>query len=209
MSIETPSIETIKTKARDVHLRLTTDKDTRDRWSGVYIGIIAALMAVCTMLGNNATKDANRYNIEASNAWSFFQAKNLRREMVRLHVDQLEMDLVSNEALPAAQRAAYTKRIATYKDLDKRLTSDVERNEGLDQLFAKAKAREAQRDEALQKDPYFDWSQVLLQIALVLASVCLVTGAVWLLYASGILATLGLIMMLNGSFLLINLPGMG
>jgi Domain of unknown function (DUF4337) len=47
-----------------------------------------------------------------------------------------------------------------------------------------------------------------LQIALVLASVCLVTGAVWLLYASGVLAVLGVLMMLNGMFLLINLPGM-
>ena len=81
-----------------------------------------------------------------------------------------------------------------------------ERNEGLDELFAKAKALEGQRNEAFKKDPYFDWAQVLLQIALVLASVCLVTGAVWLLYASAGLGFLGVVSMLNGMFLLVDVP---
>jgi Domain of unknown function (DUF4337) len=208
MTTLTTTVEKAKQTIAEIRNRLSTDKDSRDRWTGVYIGVIAAFMAVCTMLGNNATKDANRFNIEASNAWSFFQAKNLRRQMVRLHVDQLEMDLASNEGLPASQRTAYMKRIETYKALDKVLSSDKERNEGLDQLFENAKAREAQRDEALRKDPYFDWAQVLLQIALVLASVCLVTGAVWLLYASGVLGILGVLMMLDGMFMLVTIPGM-
>ena len=39
-------------------------------------------------------------------------------------------------------------KIADYKNLDKKLTSDAERGEGLDELFAKARRLEAQRDEA-------------------------------------------------------------
>ena len=50
------------------------------------------------------------------------------------------------------------------------------RKEGLDELFVKGKALEAERDVALRKDPYFDWSQALLQIAIVLASVHLIIG---------------------------------
>ena len=196
-------------KTTEIHDRLYADKDTRDRWIGVFIGILAAFMAICTMLGNNATKDANRYNIEANNSWNFFQSKNLRRQVVRLHIDQLEMDLASNTALSEGMKTAYVKRIADYKAVDTRLTTDKERNEGLDELFAKSKALEVLRDEALAKDPYFDWAQALLQIAIVLASVCLITGRIWLLYASGGLAVVGLLMMANGKWLLLRLPFIG
>jgi hypothetical protein len=206
MSTTKTSTEAAKEKAAAIHQRLSSDKDSRDRWIGVYIGIIAAFMAVCAMLGNNATKDANRYNIEANNNWNFFQAKNLRRQVVRLHVDQLELDLASNPALAEGMRVAYKKRIEDYKALDKRLSSDPATKEGLDELFTKGKALEAQRDEAFAKDPYFDWAQALLQIAIVLASVCLITGSVWLVYMSGALGLLGLLMMANGKFMLVSMP---
>jgi len=51
------------------------------------------------------------------------------------------------------------------------LTSEPETGEGLKELMAKVKALEAQRDRAMRKDPYFDYGQALLQIAIVLASV--------------------------------------
>ncbi len=51
---------------------------------------------------------------------------------------------------------------------------------------------------ALRKDPYFDWSQALLQIAIVLASVHLIIGNLMLLALSGGLAALGVLLMLNG-----------
>ena len=50
---------------------------------------------------------------------------------------------------------------------------------------------------------------MFLQIAIVLASVCLITGAVWLLYASAGLAALGLLLMIDGKFLLFAIPLMG
>ena len=130
-------VETAKSRSIEIHGRLLSDKDARDRWTGVFIGILAMFMAVCTLLGNNATKDANRFNIEANNNWNFFQAKNLRRQVVRLQVDQLELDLASNAALSESARGAYRRRIDDYKALDKRLTSEPETKEGLDELFAK------------------------------------------------------------------------
>jgi hypothetical protein len=76
-------------------------------------------------------------------------------------------------------------------------------------LFAKAKALEAERDIALRKDPYFDWSQALIQIAVVLASVHLIIGNFALLAMSGGLAGLGLLLMLNGYTLVVALPVLG
>jgi hypothetical protein len=189
--------------------RIATDREVRDRWIGVYIGVIAVLLAVCGMLGGNASKDATRANIEAANIWNFFQAKNLRRNAVRLAVDDLELQLLAQPNLPEAARARIAEKIKAHKELDARLTSDKASNEGLDELFQRGKALEQERDIALRKDPYFDWSQALLQIAIVLATVCLVTGTFWLLSFSAILAAFGTLLMINGAFLFVAVPGIG
>ena len=81
--------------------------------------------------------------------------------------------------------------------------------EGLDELFVRGKALEVERDVALRKDPYFDWSQALLQIAIVLASVHLIIGNPMLLTLSRGLAGLGVLLMLNGFTLALRLPLLG
>ena len=52
---------------------------SRDKLIGVYISILAVVLAVCSLGGSNADQDATQQSIAASNAWAFFQAKNDRR----------------------------------------------------------------------------------------------------------------------------------
>ena len=186
-----------------------TDKDARDRWIGVYIGVLAVLLALCGMGGGNAAKDATRANIEASNTWNFFQAKNIRRDGIRRAYEDLELQVLVNPAMPPVAKAAVDKKIADHKAYEKLLTSDPAKGEGLDEIFVKAKAIESERDVAMRKDPYFDWGQALLQIGIVLASVCLITGSVPLLMMSAISGALGTLAMLNGFTLLLKVPGIG
>ena len=192
----------------DVMERLSSDSEARNKWVGVYIGILAVHMAICAVGGENAAKDATRTNIEASNTWAFFQAKNLRRHNLRVTIDELEIRL-TEPGLSPATREAITKKIAEYKATVQRLTSEPDKQEGLDELFVKGKALEAERDIALRKDPYFDWSQALLQIAIVLASVHLIIGNMPLLAMSGGLAALGILLMLNGFTFITSLPLLG
>ena len=189
--------------------RLRTDKDELNKWVGVYIGVLAVLLAICNVGGANAAKDATRANIEASNTWAFFQAKNIRRNSINLAADELELLLAAQPRMPAPGRQAIEAKINEYRAQSERLTKDPEKREGLDQLSEKAKAMEAERDVALRKDPYFDWSQALLQIAIVLASVHLIIGNLILLGLSGGLAALGLLLMMNGYTLAMSLPLLG
>src|SRR5262245_43143851 len=193
----------------DVIERLKSDKDERNRWVGVYIGIVAVLLAICGVGGANAAKDATRANIEASNTWEFFQAKNIRRSSMSLAADELELLLAAFPQMPATARKAFEDKIKNYRDAVQRLTSEPETKEGLDQLSARARALEAQRDIALRKDPYFDWSQAFFQIAIVLASVYLIIGSLVLLSLSAGLSVLGLLLMLNGFTLFVALPLLG
>jgi hypothetical protein len=189
--------------------RLKSDTDHRNKWIGVYIGVLAVLLAVCGVGGGNAAKDATRSNIEASNTWAFFQAKNIRRSSITLAAEELELLLAAQPNMAADPRGKFTAKIKEYREQSQRLTSDPEKKEGLDELFAKGKALEAERDIALRKDPYFDWSQALLQIAIVLASVHLIIGNFLLLALSGGLGALGILLMLNGFTLAVSLPFLG
>jgi len=178
----------------------------RDKLIGVYIGILAVILAICSMGGGNASKDSTLRNIEASNTWSFFQAKNARRQAFTLAADDLELKLASEPALSEDARKAITARIADYRDKISKLTTDPERKEGLDELFAKGKALEAERDTALKRDPYFDYGQALLQISIVLASVAIISGGNFLLLGSAILGVLGTIATVGGFTLAFPMP---
>jgi len=178
----------------------------RDRWIGVYIGVLAVILAICSMGGDNAAKEATQHNIEAANIWSFFQAKNVRRQLIRSHTEDLELLLIANHGLDETARASITKKIDDYKSYDKRLTSDPGSNEGLDELFQRGKALEAQRDRALAQDPYFDYGQALLQIAIVLASIAIISGGTALLAMSGVLGVAGAFFTLNGFLMLVSIP---
>jgi hypothetical protein len=181
----------------------------RDKLIGVYIAILAVILALCTMGGGNAAKEATLKNIEATNLWAFFQAKNMRRQALRLQVDQLEIMQNSDPAMPEAARAAIAAKIADYKSQDALLTSDKARNEGLDELFTRAKALEAERDTAMRRDPYFDYGEAFLQIAIVLAGVAIISGGSSILFASFAVAAIGTLMTVNGFTLLWAIPFIG
>ena len=82
------------------------NRKDRDRLIGVYIGILAVILAICGMGGGNAAKDATLKNIEASNTWSFFQAKNMRRHVLRTQTEELELWLAKEPQMPDAAKAA-------------------------------------------------------------------------------------------------------
>jgi hypothetical protein len=178
--------------------RLSGDKDTLNKWVGVYIGVLAVLLAICNVGG-----------ADAANTWAFFQAKNIRRNSIHLAADDLELLRAALPAMPADVGERFDAKVKDYRVQVDRLTKDPDKQEGLDELFAKGKALEAARDIAIRKDPYFDWSQAMLQIAIVLASVHLIIGNVWLLGLSGALSALGVLLMLNGYTLLVALPFLG
>ncbi|HJU32101.1 MAG TPA: DUF4337 domain-containing protein [Hyphomicrobiaceae bacterium] len=189
--------------------RLSEDKEQRNKWIGVFIGVLAVLLAICNVGGANATKDATHANIAASDTWAFYQAKNIRRNSTNLAVSELELLLAAQPGMPEEAKKRFEDKIKEYRAEAQRLTSDPAKGEGVQELFARAKALESDRDIALRRDPYFDWSQAMLQIAIVLASVHLIIGNLWLLGLSGGLGALGVLLMLNGFTLIMRLPFLG
>lgn len=188
---------------------VAASSSSRERLIAIYIGVLAVVLAICALGGGNAAKDAMAKNIEATNNWAFFQAKNLRRHALRLQIDELELRLATEPGLDEATRSSLSEKIAQYRKQEAQLTSDPASGEGLDELYMKGKLLEEQRDQALERDPYFDYGQALLQIAIVLASIAIISGANVLLFASGFLAIAGTLLTINGFTLFWKLPLIG
>ncbi len=109
--------------------------------------------------------------------------------------------LASRPDMPPAARTLVEDKLKKYRVDEIRYTSEPDTGEGVDELKVRARALEVQRDRAMIKDPFFDYGQALLQIAIVLASVAIITGGTILLVLSGLLAGLGTLSTLNGFLL--------
>jgi hypothetical protein len=185
------------------------EKDAFKKRAAILISVFAMLLAITGLGGNNSTKDAINGNVQASNAFGFYQAKNIRQTSYALAADEIENAWMNDTALPEAARATLSAKLADYRKTVARYESEPDTGEGKKELMAKARDQEARRDRALKQDPYFDYAQALLQIAIVLISVSIVADQRWLVGLGGALGAVGTLLMLNGFLLLVEVPGLG
>jgi hypothetical protein len=176
--------------------------------AAVAIAFFAMCLAITGLGGSNAAKEAFNNNILASNYFSFFQAKNVRQTSYQLAADDLELGMLGNPALPEDARKAIAAKIDAYRKTIARYESEPDTREGKKELLDRARSHEQLRDHALKQDPYFDYGEALLQIAIVLISVAIVANMVWLSYLGGALGLLGVLLSLNGFLLLVEIPGL-
>ena len=198
-------------KAEDASEMMDSEKsaDKFKTRTAIMIAVLAMLLAVTGLGGQNAAKEATNNNIFASNLYAFYQAKNIRQTDFALAADALELSLLTTPGITPEAKAEYQKKIDAYRKNVARYESEPETQEGKKELLARAKVMEQTRDHALKQDPYFDYAEVLLQIAIVLASVAIVSGISWLVIGSAALGIIGTLLMTNGFLLLVAIPGIG
>jgi hypothetical protein len=169
--------------------------------SALLVSILALVLAIATLGGSNATKDATMENILASNAYSFYQAKSQRQTTFKVAAEQTEA-LLANDRLPAKQRDLLAKNLAKYRETISRYESEPDTGEGKKELLQKAKAHEKNRDVAIRRDPWFDYAGALLQIAIVLTSLAIITSRKFFFHLSVGLGGIGTLCTIQGYLLL-------
>jgi hypothetical protein len=182
-----------------------TDAGLR-RFAGIYLGVIAMLLAITTLGGANATKVMLNANIQASDTYSYYQSKYLRQVALQHAADQLELQLAAQPGMPEAARAKFVETIKSWRAEAQHYESDPKKGQGKKELLAKARGWEEKRDRAAERDPNFDFAEALFQIAIVLGSVSIVAVSRPLLQLSGALAVVATLLMINGYFLVVHLP---
>jgi hypothetical protein len=179
-----------------------------NKLTAVYIAVLAVLLAICSIGDDDASKTAVRSNIQTANTYAFFQAKNIRQTDYEIAADQIDARLL-DPALGGEARKFLTEKVDAYRKRIARYDSEPETGEGKKELLEKARGLEIERDLALRRDPYFDFGQGLLQIAIVLASVSLIVGGSFLLWLSGVLGLIGTLSTINAFTLAVSLPMLG
>jgi hypothetical protein len=197
-------------KAEDAADMMDQEKhnDRFKQRAAVGIAILAMLLAITGLGGANAGKEATNNNIYAANFYAFYQAKNIRQTDFNLAADAIELAFLQESSLSGEAKTALKTKADAYRKTAARYESEPETNEGKKELLARAKEFEQKRDHALKQDPYFDYAEALLQIAIVLISVSIVATLPWLAVMGGLIGTVGALLMINGYALLIEIPFM-
>lgn len=173
------------------------------------IAVLALFLAFSETLGKSAQTAALNYQIEASNLWSFFQAKNIRRSANEIASEQAKLTLPA--VADPTQRAAIEKQIAEWDADAARYKSEPDaadgKGEGTTELARRAADTEHDRDLMFAKYHHYEFASAAFQIGIVLASALVLTGMARRSFlAGGVLIAIGLGFMAFGLFAPHTLP---
>jgi hypothetical protein len=162
------------------------------------IAVMALFLAFSETLGKSANTEAITLNIKASDTWSFFQAKTIRRTVVQAASEEMKVELAS--VSDATAKAAMNKQIAEWEKTAARYRSEPETREGTTELMERAKEAEHERDTALSRYHNYEIASAAFQIGIVLCSAAVITGMVLLAWLAGGIAVIGLVFTALGLF---------
>jgi hypothetical protein len=123
--------------------------------AGWVITVLAAMLAINTLMGGANSSRILNNTIDANNTWAFYQAKSIKQTLAEM-------------AQEDAVRVGDKKKAADLQVKIDRYESDPATQEGKKELMSKARALEAQRSEAKHRSPWYTYAGSLFQIAIVL-----------------------------------------
>jgi hypothetical protein len=171
------------------------DANKANKRIALLIAVLALFLAIAETLGKGAQTEGLNYNVEASNLWAFFQAKTIRQTAVRTAAEQVE--LTRPQIADPAVADAVAKRLDAWAKTVARWESEPgeggKPGEGRRELSARAAEAEKKRDTALARYHHYEVSSAAFQIAIVLASAAVITGAMLLAYIAMGVGGVGLV----------------
>jgi hypothetical protein len=175
-------------------------ENTFSRRVALVTAVFAVVLAIAALGGNHAMKEMLLSQQQSSDQWAFYQAKVIREHQYRGQKMILETQLAEPSTLKGAERAKVEALAAKFAEEEKRYNAekkDIEKD---------AKKLEAARDHRRERHPYFEFGEVLLQIAIVSASVAILSTSRQMFWFSLVLAVLGAGLTVNGFVPVFKLP---
>lgn len=165
--------------------------------------IYAVILAITSLGGNNAMKEMILAQQQASDMWAYYQAKVVREHLYRIHKMWMEKELLEKSS-SGPLKPELRERLAT---LAQAMAAEEKRyNSEKREIERDARKLEHERDLNRSKDPYFDYAEVLLQIAIVMATIAIISNSRPMYYFSIGIACLGTLLSINGFFLVVQIP---
>jgi hypothetical protein len=171
--------------------------------------VLALFLSISEMLGKSAQTAGLNHQIESSDLWSFYQAKNVRRTSTEIASDQMRLNLPA--VTDANQKSAMEKQIAEWDAAAARFKSEPDaaegKGEGTTELAVRATEAEHDRDLMFAKYHHYEFASAAFQIGIVLASALVLTGMGRRSFlAGGLLIAVGVAFLAFGLFAPHTLP---
>ncbi len=176
-------------------------EEKKEKWLN-YLALTTVILAVCATLatfkgGGFSTRSVMSQS-QASDQWSYFQAKGIKSYLYELQKEKLEFDLkILGTKVPAQVAQEYENKIAFYSGKIKSYETEKAKIEH------DARQLEAVRDEAQQHSKAFGMAVIFLQIAILLSSIAalLKKKPVWVIGV--VVGMFGIFYFVNGFLLFI------
>jgi hypothetical protein len=156
--------------------------------AGMVISVFALLLAVNSWYGGTLSSKTLNNTISANNVWAFYQAKSIKQTLAEQSLDD----------------AIYRKDTAKAEKLQAKIDryeSDPKTGEGKKELMEKARALEAERDEAKKRSPWIGYASTMYQLSIVVLSASILAVSIGMFWGSFFVAGLGILLSAQGLFL--------
>jgi hypothetical protein len=177
------------------HAQHAAHEGGHNKQIALIISVLALFLAFSETFGKSSQTAALNFQIEASNLWNFFQAKNIRRTAIIVATESAKIDLAT--APDEARKALIAKQIDDWTKTAARYQSEPEagggKGEGTKELAKRALDMEKDRDLQLNKYHNFEFASAAFQIGIVLCSAAVITsimGLAWAAIAVGLIGAL-------------------
>ena len=149
------------------------------------ISVLAVLVAMVTVLSHRSHTEAVLMQARASDTWNEYQAKKIRSDAALTTVDLLALGPGADSVASVAKRGEYGTHIQKW-------TRDLAEEQ------QRAREFEAEVNVAEHKAARFDLGEALLQIAVVLSSITLLTRQRTYFYIGLVTGVAGIILAAAG-----------
>ena len=160
------------------------------------ISVLALCLAFSETFGKSAQTAALNFQIEASNLWNFFQAKNIRRTLTIVATESAKIELAA--VTDEKKKATLAKQVDDWTKTAARYHSEPEdgggKGEGTRELSRRAQEMEKARDLQLNKYHNFEFASAAFQIGIVLASAAVITSMIGLAWAAVGVGVIGIVL---------------
>jgi len=155
----------------------------------VTVALLATFLGICKVKDDNINQAMERSENERLDHWNFYQARNIREDVAKTAVTELEL---AAHSAPASEQANYRQAIAQYQKL---AADEDTKKEG---LRVDAENDQKTYDALNYRDDQFDLSDTLLALAISLLAVTALTHKEWLFWVAMVPTVFGLTMGLAG-----------
>lgn len=185
--MELDPIDTVE-QARQARV-IEQDKSRLNVLVAITVALLATFMGICKVKDDNIVQAMQQAQANKLDHWAFYQARNIREDVAKATLLQLQLAALN---APAASRAQYDSASARYEKLA------AEQNAKKEELKNLAAQDQKDYDAANFRDDQFDLSDAFLAISVAMLAVTALTAQRWL-YALSLLPTaMGVVMGLAG-----------